>query len=135
MRRRPVNPTAIPGKYGVATTSDIKALFGLTHKDKWPREGIRAVVDIPNWRVWVRPIPQGGNHRHSHRAVAMCKACTQTMSAGRTGQHVCPKAPIPPSKPATASEAAAYIQRGIDRAERMDNYLHGVNSAAGEPQS
>jgi hypothetical protein len=72
------------------TSADVKALFGLAPKDKWPSSGLAPIV-VEAFTVWVDPLDSVPvrRRRMRHRALARCHICGQTLSAGRIGQHRC----------------------------------------------
>jgi hypothetical protein len=81
----------IINRYGRnAQSSDIKAMLGLTEKQKLPREGMKPMA-IQGYKVWVRPIDPATSRRHTHRVLVECKRCCDVVSAGRLHQHVCKK--------------------------------------------
>lgn len=69
-------------------SSEVKMLLGLPAKAKLPAEGMKPIV-IYGITVWVEPIKEGGNARHQHRVMAMCRTCGAKVSAGRLHQHKC----------------------------------------------
>lgn len=73
-----------------ARDSEFKALFGLTYKQKWPKEGLpsRAVFtsDGLPLRLWVIPLSPRAR-QGVPRLVAKCPRCGCTYSGGRIQQH------------------------------------------------
>lgn len=70
-------------------SDNVKALFGLSPKAKWPTEGMLARA-ANGYVIWVTPLPAGKprHRRMTHRALAQCR-CGVTVSAGRIHQHKC----------------------------------------------
>ena len=83
----------IPGRYtSNAQSEDVKRLFGLEPKQKWPRFGLKIIV-VDGWKLWVDPIGfKYQIRKHSsfkqHRAMAQCPACGKNISIGRISQHI-----------------------------------------------
>lgn len=73
-----------------ASDGDIKKLFGLNEKAKWPRRGMSPIFVFDNHiqpvKLWVDPITPG---KFRIRCKAQCTRCHQVMAAGRYHQHVC----------------------------------------------
>lgn len=79
-----MNYIKVPGmKHRVAHDADVKELFGLDRKAKWPAEGVPERV-IQGVRCRVDPITAG---RFSIRARAVCPDCGKDMPIGRLAQH------------------------------------------------
>jgi hypothetical protein len=73
-----------PGRQWNAHDSDIKEMFGLDRKAKWPAAGMPA-REIQGIKCWVGPLV--GGRRAPHRAMAECPACGKEVSIGRLRQH------------------------------------------------
>jgi hypothetical protein len=67
---------------------ELKELFGLSKKDKWPSEGLPAKL-IQGIRVWVNPKTTATTLSQFHRCRAQCPRCLKVLSAGRLHQHKC----------------------------------------------
>jgi len=69
---------------------DIKELFGLDHKTKWPPQGMTA-REIQGITAWVNPLaPTEGILKRQPfkiRAMCMCTACGKVVAIGRLNQH------------------------------------------------
>lgn len=70
--------------------SDIKRMFGLDPKQKWPERGM-AAIKIQGFTVWVRSLDAARctepNKRRSHRVRVLCPICDKDLSLGRLHQH------------------------------------------------
>lgn len=74
----------IKNAYGrSAQDHDIKPLFGLDRKAKWPAKGIEMRV-IQGVNVWVEPIQPG---KFRLRAMCQCPECGFVTAIGRLAQH------------------------------------------------
>lgn len=71
-----------------ATESELKVMFGLGPKAKWPDAGMPIQV-IQGITVFVLSKQEAEDHKVFHRARGVCPSCRITMSAGRLKQHVC----------------------------------------------
>ena len=77
-----------------AHDSEVKALFGLPPKGKWPLLGMppRTIQGITCWveskpatlytALWNKPVKSS-----KHRTFATCPACQKTIPLGRLAQH------------------------------------------------
>lgn len=85
----------IKGKYGNRVMeSEVKALFGLQPKQKWPNAGMGSQT-INGILCWVNALPQkqeGRRRRFALRAMCMCPVCKKILPIGRLHQH----APVHP---------------------------------------
>lgn len=94
----------IQGKYGYASNSDMKTLFGLQPENHWPKGGIPAHI-IQGVKVWVKPAQEpkhysrydnykgctviGTIKQSNHRVMMECPDCKAVFSVGRQHQHKC----------------------------------------------
>ena len=87
----------LKGPYGRnAFDWEVKALFGLPPKAKWPAEGMPMRV-IQGITVWVEPAPPRTTTMRwgrevtvkssKHRTFGVCQACQKTIPLGRMHQH------------------------------------------------
>lgn len=79
------------GRYNLsAHDPDVKELFGLDRKAKWPEHGIsgRFIQGIMCWVEPLAPAPLGRCHRRFKlRAMCQCPVCAKNMPIGRLAQH------------------------------------------------
>lgn len=96
---KPYRSPQLLGAHGRnAHTEEVKAMFGLSPKAKWPPEGLPE-RQLQGFWVWVTPAKppvydtRWGRTRlvknSGHRVMARCPHCMAVMSAGRLHQHVC----------------------------------------------
>lgn len=71
-----------------ALENEIKELFGLSGKAKWPDEGM-AGQRIQNVYVWILSKAEAKQLGVSHRMRCVCPECAMPMSVGRLSQHTC----------------------------------------------
>lgn len=71
-----------------AHSHHIKAMFGLSHKAKWPQAGIEPRF-LHGVKVWVNPLNPNRKSAREHRVMCECPKCGKQMSLGRLHQHVC----------------------------------------------
>lgn len=82
-----------------AHSADMKELLGLKRTAKLPKEGMAPRL-IQGVLVWVAPfVPKMVKQRwtgkevvvksSTHRVMAKCPRCGESMSAGRLHQHIC----------------------------------------------
>lgn len=72
----------------VANEREIKVMFGLTPKAKWPDEGLEG-RRIQNVWVTILSKDKAKSMGLFHRARCVCPQCGNPMSVGRLAQHVC----------------------------------------------
>lgn len=73
-------------KHGrVAHDRDVKVMFGLGEKAKWPVEGMPA-RNIQGIKCWIRPVLVLYQNR-GLRAMGECPVCKKEMPIGRLAQH------------------------------------------------
>lgn len=66
-----------------AFDTEVKVMFGLQPKDKWPEQGMARRNLAGNIECWVEPIRPGFHIR----ARALCPVCMRNMPIGRLQQH------------------------------------------------
>jgi hypothetical protein len=71
-----------------AHEGDLKKMFGLEPKKKWPAEGLPP-RNIQGIKVWVNPRTTATQENQFHRCRAECPRCLKILSAGRLHQHKC----------------------------------------------
>ena len=71
-----------------ADSSAMRKLLGLKYGCHLPAEGMPERL-VKGVRVYVKPIPEGGNARRGHRVTIICGTCSVHFSAGRGHQHKC----------------------------------------------
>lgn len=87
----------LKGRYGRnAFDAEVKVMFGLGPKDKWPEQGIPRRM-IQGIECWVDPAPVlktimkfGKEVRpksSKHRTFGICPACKRVIPLGRMEQH------------------------------------------------
>lgn len=80
----------IEGRYGKRILEDeVKALFGLEPKQKWPDKGMDS-IQVNGITCWVNAMPvknANGRRRFALRAMCMCPTCKKILPIGRLHQH------------------------------------------------
>lgn len=71
-----------------AQSNDMKRLFGLDPKAKWPDHGADSRI-IQGVRVWIESKERAKLLGVFHRVRCLCPNCNESMSAGRLFQHKC----------------------------------------------
>lgn len=82
----------IKGKYGRATSDDMRELLGLPHSGTLPVDGlpVRGVQGVSVYVKPLAPLTPGQRKRSTHRIIAICE-CGRHVPVGRLHQHKCVK--------------------------------------------